>query len=292
MIKSMTGYGRGSFESNGRSFTVEIKSVNNRYLDVNIRLPKQINALEDNIRKYIASNISRGKIDVFINQDKFKDEDIVISVDEQIARAYYNSFLLLKEKFNLIDDISVSLLSKSPDVITVEKKDEDLTEVWETLSVALEDALDMLIDMRTKEGVKLSKDIEERIAYIKNYVKKIEERSFVVVDEYRIKIKQRVEEYLKDVEINEERLLNEVAFFSDKVNITEETVRLKSHLDQFVSNLNSTEPVGRKLDFLIQEMNRETNTIGSKTNDLSITNMVVEIKSELEKIREQIQNIE
>ncbi|QCX32210.1 YicC family protein [Caloramator sp. E03] len=292
MIKSMTGYGRGSFESDGRSFTVEIKSVNNRYLDINIRLPKQMNALEDNIRKFVSSRISRGKIDIFITQDKFKDDDIKINVDEQVARAYYNSFIFLKEKFNLIDDISVSLFSRFPDIITVEKKDEDLSEVWNTLRVALDAALSMLIDMRAKEGVKLSKDIIERINYIKSLVKKIEDRSIDVVEEYRMKIKQRIEEYLKDIDIDESRLLNEVAFFSDKVNITEETVRLYSHLDQFASSLNSLEPIGRKLDFLIQEMNRETNTIGSKTNDLYITNIVVDIKSELEKIREQIQNIE
>lgn len=292
MIKSMTGYGRGSIEENGRSFTVEIKSVNNRYLDINIRLPKQINALEDNIRKSISSKINRGKIDVYITQDKFNDEDIVIEVDEQLAKAYYNAFVLLKEKFNLIDDISVSLLSKSPDVIKVEKIEEDIEKVWNTLNIALDNALNMLIDMRTNEGLKLSKDIIERSNYIKDCVSKIEERSFIVVDDYRAKIRQRVEEYLKDVEVDEARLLNEVAFFSDKVNITEEIVRLNSHIDQLVSTLNSSEPSGRKLDFLMQEMNREANTIGSKTNDLSITNLVVEIKSELEKIREQIQNIE
>ncbi|SKA92464.1 TIGR00255 family protein [Caloramator quimbayensis] len=292
MIKSMTGYGRGSIEENGRSFTVEIKSVNNRYLDINIRLPRQINVLEDNIRKSISSKINRGKIDVYITQDKFSDEDLVIEVDEQLAKAYYNSFVLLKEKFNLIDDISVSLLSKSPDVIKVEKKEEDIEKVWNTLNGALDNALNMLIDMRTNEGLKLSKDIIERSNYIKECVGKIEERSYIVVDDYRAKVRQRVEEYLKDVEIDEARLLNEVAFFSDKVNITEEIVRLNSHIDQLINTLNSSEPVGRKLDFLMQEMNREANTIGSKTNDLSITNFVVEIKSELEKIREQIQNIE
>ncbi|MCX7884360.1 MAG: YicC family protein [Caloramator sp.] len=292
MIKSMTGYGRGSIEENGRSFTVEIKSVNNRYLDINIRLPKQINALEDNIRKSISSKINRGKIDVFITQDKFNDEDIVIEVDEQLAKAYYESFILLREKFNLVDDISVSLFSKFPDVIKVEKIEEDVEKVWDTLSIALDNALNMLIDMRTNEGLKLSKDIIERSNYIKECVTKIEKRSHIVVDEYREKVKQRVEEFLKGIEVDEARLLNEVAFFSDKVNITEEIVRLNSHIDQLISTLNSCEPVGRKLDFLMQEMNREANTIGSKTNDLAITNLVVEIKSELEKIREQIQNIE
>lgn len=292
MIKSMTGYGRGSTEEDGKAFNVEIKAVNNRYLDINIRLPKQIYALEDNIRKYIASRISRGKIDVYINQEKFGDDDISINVDEQLAKAYYDAFIMLRDRFNLKDDIAVSLLAKSPEVITVENKEEDLEKTWEILSRALDEALDMFIDMRSREGLKLSRDIQERCAFIHRLVLDIEERSPRVVEEYREKISQRVSEFLKDIELDQSRLLNEIAFFADKCNITEEIVRLKSHIDQFVNSLLSSEPVGRKLDFLIQEMNRETNTIGSKSNDLYITKLVVEIKSELEKIREQVQNIE
>ena len=292
MIKSMTGYGRGSTEEDGKAFNVEIKAVNNRYLDINIRLPKQIYALEDNIRKYIASRISRGKIDVYINQEKFSDDDISINVDEQLAKAYYDAFIMLRDRFNLKDDIAVSLLAKSPEVITVENKEEDLEKTWEILSRALDEALDMFIDMRSREGLKLSRDIQERCAFIHRLVLDIEERSPRVVEEYREKISQRVSEFLKDIELDQSRLLNEIAFFADKCNITEEIVRLKSHIDQFVNSLLSSEPVGRKLDFLIQEMNRETNTIGSKSNDLYITKLVVEIKSELEKIREQVQNIE
>lgn len=292
MIMSMTGYGRGSIEENGRSFVVEIKSVNNRYLDINVKLPKQISGLEDTVRKYVASKISRGKVDVYITQDKFSEDDIVINVDEQVAAAYYNAFLNLKKKFNLIDDITVSLLAKSPDVITVEKKEEDLEAVWITLGKALNSAVDMFVDMRVREGLKLSKDMLDRCNYIKENVLKIEERSPKITEEFREKIRQRVSEYLKEVEVDEARLLNEVAFFADKSNITEEIVRLKSHIEQFKNSFSGDEPVGRKLDFLIQEMNRETNTIGSKANDLYITNLVVEIKSELEKIREQVQNIE
>jgi uncharacterized protein (TIGR00255 family) len=292
MIKSMTGYGRGSIEENGRSFLVEIKSVNNRYLDINLRLPRQLNALEDNIRKYISSKLSRGKIDIYITQEKFSDDDIKITIDEQIAKAYYDAFTLLKEKFNLQDDISVSLLAKSNDVIVVNKKEDDIESIWNTLIRALDEAVNMLIDMRIKEGLKLSEDILNRCDIIRDMVSKIEARSPEMVKEFREKISSRIQEYLKDVEIDQGRLLNEVAFFADKCNLTEEIVRLYSHIDQLKNALQSSEPVGRKLDFLIQEMNRETNTIGSKSNDLYITNLVVDIKSEIEKIREQIQNIE
>ena len=292
MVNSMTGFGKGNLEENGRRFNVEIKSVNNRYLDLNIKLPRQLNELEDRVRKYIASRISRGKIDIYINQEKFNEEDINANVDEKVADAYYNAFVTLKEKFKLKDDITLSLLSRMPDVINVDKREDDIDEVWETLSKALDMAINMLVDMRLKEGLKLSKDIILRCDVILTKVLEIEKRSPEMVDEFREKILNRVKDYLKEVEVDEARLLNEVAFFSDKCNITEEIVRLKSHIEQFKNTFNLNEPTGRKLDFLIQEMNREINTIGSKSNDLTITNLVVEVKSELEKIREQIQNIE
>lgn len=292
MIKSMTGYGRGSIQENGRSFTVEIKSVNNRYLDVYIRLPRQISSLEDRIRKYVSARISRGKVDIYISQDKFSEDDIEINLDENVARAYYNSLCTLKDKFQLKDDITLSMLVDIPDVLKIEKKEEDKEEIWNAIIKAIDESLNMFVDMRSSEGLKLSKDISERCDFIQEKVLEIENKCPVVVDEYREKIKQRVSEYLKEIEIDESKLLNEVAFFSDKVNITEEIVRLKSHLVQMKKTLTLEEPVGRKLDFLIQEMNRETNTIGSKSSDLFITNLVVDIKSELEKIREQVQNIE
>ncbi|HBN27452.1 MAG TPA: YicC family protein, partial [Clostridiaceae bacterium] len=235
---------------------------------------------------------SRGKIDVFITQDKFKQEDIVINVDEQLAEAYYTAFESLKKKFNLKDEVSLMLLSKFQDIVTVEKKEEDLDATLNILLKAVDEAIKNLIDMRQVEGKRLESDILLRCDLISNYVEEIESRADSVVDEYREKIKQRVTEYLAEVELDEARLLNEVAFFADKSNITEEIVRLKSHLAQMKSTIILNEPVGKKLDFLVQEMNRETNTIGSKANDLSITNMVVNIKSEIEKIREQIQNIE
>lgn len=292
MIKSMTGYGRGCVKENGRSFTVEIKSVNNRYLDVYIRLQRQISALEDRIRKYVSTRISRGKVDIYISQDKFSEEDIEINLDENVARAYYNSLCTLKEKFKLKDDITLSMLVDIPDVLKIEKKEEDKEEIWKVIHKATDEALNMFVDMRSSEGLKLSKDISERCDFIQEKVVEIEEKCPVVVDEYRERIRERVSEYLKEIEIDESKLLNEVAFFSDKVNITEEIVRLKSHLVQMKKTLTIEEPVGRKLDFLIQEMNREINTIGSKSSDLFITNLVVDIKSELEKIREQVQNIE
>lgn len=292
MVNSMTGFGRGIVEENGRRFSVEIKSVNNRYLDLNIKLPRQLNELEDRVRKYIASRISRGKIDIYINQEKFNEEDISANVDEKVADAYYNALAALKKRFKLKDDITLSLMSRMPDVINVDKKEDDIDEVWETLLKALDMAINMLVDMRLKEGLKLSKDITLRCDVIYGKVLEIEKRSPEMVDEFRGKILLRVKDFLKEVEVDEARLLNEVAFFSDKCNITEEIVRLKSHIEQFKNAFNLDEPIGRKLDFLIQEMNREINTIGSKSNDLAITNLVVEVKSELEKIREQIQNIE
>ena len=292
MLSSMTGYGRGSVGENGRVFTVEMKSVNNRYLDINIRLPRQINALEDKIRKHISTKVSRGKIDVFINQDKFSEDDYKINVDENIAKAYYEAYSLLIKKFNLKDEVSLGLLANSNDVISVEKKEDDMDEIWNLLLVALDNAINMYVDMRINEGLKLSKDILLRCEFVKENLVKIDARSPEVVKEFREKIVTRVSDFLKDVGVDEARLLNEVAFYSDKSSITEEIVRLSSHIEQFQEAFKSNEPVGRKLDFLIQEMNRETNTIGSKANDLYITSIVVDIKSELEKIREQIQNIE
>jgi uncharacterized protein (TIGR00255 family) len=292
MLSSMTGYGSGTVEENGRIFSIEMKSVNNRYLDINIRLPRQINALEDKVRKHISSKVSRGKIDVFINQEKFNEDDFKINVDEKIAKAYYDAYSVLIEKFDLKGDVSLPLLANSNDVISVQKKDDDLEAVWKLLLRALEEAIDMFINMRINEGIKLGKDIMQRCDLIAGLLAKVEIRAPEVVKDFREKISTRVADFLKDVGVDEARLLNEVAFYADKTSITEEIVRLRSHIDQFKETFSSNEPVGRKLDFLVQEMNRETNTIGSKANDLYITGIVIDIKSEIEKIREQIQNIE
>lgn len=292
MIRSMTGFGRGELEEYGRSFTVEIKTVNHRYSDVSVRLPRQLSYFEDSIRKLVLKNISRGKIDIYISQDKFSEDDIQVSVDDTLASSYIKALYELRDKFKLEDDITVSIVSRYPDVISVTKREEDKEEIWNTLSSAIEISLRNLMDMRKIEGQKLAADILERQKHIKSVVEKIEERSPVVVQEYKAKLEDRIKEIAGDISIDESRLLTEVAIFADRCSITEEMVRLYSHLDQLVSILQENEPVGRKLDFLVQEMNREVNTIGSKANDIFISKYVVELKSEIEKIREQIQNIE
>lgn len=292
MIKSMTGFGRGEHEDSGRSFTVEIKTVNHRYSDINIKLPRQLSYLEDNIRKYILSHISRGKIDVYITQDKFSAEDVEVTVDEALAEAYVNALRSLKDKFQLIDDISVSVVSKLPDIINITKVEEEGEEVWNTLSIAIQKSLSNLLEMRKKEGQKLADDIIARKDYLKSIVQKIEERSPMVVQEYKEKLEERIKDISGNICIDETRLAAEVALFADRSSIAEEIVRLNSHFEQLQLILQEEGPVGRKLDFLVQEMNREINTIGSKASDLEITKHVVEVKSEIEKIREQIQNIE
>jgi uncharacterized protein (TIGR00255 family) len=292
MVKSMTGFGRGEYEENGRGYTVEIKSVNHRYSDVSIKMPRQMSYLEDDIRKYILQYISRGKIDVYIAQDKFSDEDVSITIDDALAGAYVRALNELKERYDLKDDISVISLAKIPDVLNISKVEEDKEKIWGTLKGALDISLNELIEMRKIEGQKLADDIIKRGKYIKTIVKRIEERSPEVVKDYKTKLEERIKEIAGDVDIDEMRIAQEVAIFADRSSITEEVVRMYSHLNQLELILSEDEPVGRKLDFLVQEMNREINTIGSKANDLDITKDVVEVKSEIEKIREQIQNIE
>ena len=288
----MTGYGKGYIEEDGRSFKIEIKAVNNRYLDLNIKLPKQISSLEDKIRRHVASRIYRGKIDMYITQDKFSQDDIVVNIDEMMADAYYDALKKIKDRYSIKDEISLSILSRFQDIITIDKREDDGEKIWNVLNKALDESITMLCKMRKEEGSRLSSDIQKRCDLIYNMVASIEKRSDVVVDEYRKKVQERIADFLGEVEVDEAKLINEVAFFADKSNITEEIVRLKSHLIQLKNTIVLDEPVGKKLDFLVQEMNRETNTIGSKSSDLDITNMVVDMKSEIEKIREQIQNIE
>ncbi|WP_069650204.1 YicC/YloC family endoribonuclease [Caloranaerobacter ferrireducens] len=293
MIKSMTGFGRGESRDNVRHFVVEIKSVNHRYNDIIIKMPKHLNYIEDRIRKHIKSKISRGRIEVYINLEYIDESGIKVQVDLPLAKSYKEAVENLNEKLYINDKITIDLIAKFPDVIRVEKKEDDEDEVWSCLKYGLEEALNKLIEMRIREGQELAKDIRLRAKNIIDIVKTIEARSPEVVLEYRNKLKNRIEELLGDsYELDESRLANEVAFFADKSNIDEEIVRLYSHVNQLVSTLDADVPVGRRLDFLIQEMNREANTIGSKASDIVITNKVVELKSEIEKIREQIQNIE
>lgn len=292
MIKSMTGFGRGEHEEFGRSYTVEVKSVNHRYSDISVKLPKQLSYLEDTIRKFVSDHISRGKVDVYITQNKYSEDEIRVTIDHALVSSYMKSLAELRDTYKLEDDITVSNVSRFPDLLTVDRVEDDKDKVWNTLSVAMEKSLDNLTEMRKVEGKKLFEDLTKRAAYIRSMVDEIKQRSPIVVQEYKTKLEERIKQLLGDVPVDEERLAQEVAIFADKSSITEEIVRLYSHIDQLLSIMNEDVPVGRKLDFLVQEMNREINTIGSKASDIIITRYVVDVKSEIEKIREQIQNIE
>ncbi|MBI6875065.1 YicC/YloC family endoribonuclease [Clostridium aciditolerans] len=292
MIKSMTGFGRGSVEQDGRSFVVEIKSVNHRYCDLNIKMPKSFLSFEDRIRKTVLEKISRGKVDVFITQNKQEKLGVKAVLDENLADSYVECLKKIKDKYDIKEGLSISLIAKFPDVIILKQEEEDMESIWGILSNPLKEAINLLVEMREKEGLKLKKDILSKCDYIKQSLDKIEKRSPFVVCEYKEKLNERLKELLQDYQVDENRIAMEVAIFGDKACIDEEIVRLNSHLVQLRETFNLDEPIGRKLDFILQEMNRETNTIGSKANDLEITNSVLNIKNEIEKIREQIQNIE
>ncbi|MCX8131008.1 MAG: YicC family protein [Clostridia bacterium] len=292
MIKSMTGFGRGEYQEEGKEFLVEIKTVNHRYSDIFVKMPRQISFLEDKVREIVGKSISRGKVDVYISYEDYSDDSKNVLFDEPLAKTYIKALETLREKYNLKDDITVSLVARFPDVLRVEKNEEDGEKIWLLLKKALEKAVESLLVMRQNEGKELKNNLLERANYIEEILKKITERSPNVVKEYRIKLENRLKELLEQQTVDESRMATEVAIFADRCSIDEEIVRLGSHISQLREALNMEQPVGRKLDFLIQEMNREINTIGSKANDLVITKHVVEIKSELEKVREQIQNIE
>ena len=292
MIKSMTGFGRGKSQADGMECLVEIKTVNHRYSDVYIKIPRQISFLEEKVREVVSKSISRGKADVFISFDDFSEDSKSILIDESLVKTYLNAVTHLRDKYDLQDDISVSLISKFPDVLKVEKVEQDEEKIWEVLSEALNSAMDSLIKMREIEGEGLKNSILEKTDFIENFIKEIGIRAPEVVKEYKCRLENRIKEILDQQVVDENRLATEVAIFADRCSIDEELVRLTSHIKQLRETLQTGQTVGRKLDFLIQEMNREINTIGSKANDLSITKYVVEVKSELEKIREQVQNIE
>ena len=292
MVKSMTGYGRGEAVLNGRSITVEVRSVNNRYLDCSVKMPRLYIFAEDSIKSRVQNSITRGKVDVFVTIDNIQGEQVVISVNQSVADSYYNALINLKERYELRDDISVSLLSRFQDVLLVEKSQEDVEAVAQDICTVLDAALADFTTMRQREGEKLAEDIRSRAATILQLLGNVETRSPQTVSEYRAKLQTRMQEVLANTQIDDSRILTEAAIFADKVAVDEETVRLHSHLDQLEEMLNSGVPVGRKLDFLIQEFNREANTIGSKCTDLEISKYVVDIKAEIEKIREQVQNVE
>ena len=292
MIKSMTGFGRGTMDEGGIGFVIEIKSVNHRYLDLNIKMPRSLNSLEDKIKKIITKKLSRGKIDVFITQNKAFGQNEIASLNTILADSYIKCLQDIKERYKLIDDISVSLIAKFPDVVQLEQQDTDVDKAWEVLATPLNNAVDDLVAMRIVEGEKLKEDILVRSQFIGDYVTKIEGKASTVVVNYRERLNSRIKELVKNVPVDENRIATEVAIYADKASIDEEIVRLRSHLYQVNENLALNEPVGRKLDFIVQEMNREANTIASKADDLDIVNFTLNIKSEIEKIREQIQNIE
>ena len=292
MVKSMTGYGRAEQTLHDRKITVELRSVNNRYLDCSVRMPRLYLFAEDAIKTKVQKSISRGKVDVFITLDASGAEQMNVSVNRPVADGYYSALKELAQTYGLQDDISVSLLSRFQDVLLVEKAEEDAEAVAQDICAVLDQALDDFDQMRTREGQRLADDITARAAAIENLVSIVEERSPQTVSEYRTRLENRMKEVLENTQIDPARILTEAAIFADKVAVDEETVRLRSHISQLREMLSKGGAIGRKLDFLIQEFNREANTIGSKCSDIEIARHVVDIKAEIEKIREQVQNIE
>ncbi|MCH5345191.1 MAG: YicC family protein [Acetatifactor sp.] len=292
MIKSMTGFGRSEVAENNRKFTVEIKSVNHRYLDVNIKMPKKFNYFESSIRGELKNYISRGKVDIFISYEDFGESTSSVRYNRALAEEYLKYLRQMAEEFGLDDDVRVSTLSKYPDVLTMEEQAEDEEELWKELQKAIEGAAKMFVETRVVEGEHLRDDLINKLDEMLKLVAFIEERSPQIIAEYRKRLEDRVRELLSDTAVDEGRLLTEVTIFADKVCVDEELVRLRSHIETVKKTLIEGGSIGRKLDFLAQEMNREANTILSKSNDLEISNCGIELKTEIEKVREQIQNIE
>ena len=291
-VKSMTGYGRGEHIAEERKFTVEMKSVNHRYNDMTIKLPRSLAGLEDKIKKRIMRDVFRGKTDVYISFETFSAADVDVKLNEALAAAYIEKLNLLEEKFSLSGGDKLELAAKFPDVITVEKAQQEEAVIWDALSPALEEAVEKFVAMRTVEGENLKQDILRKAERIKTLVAEVKERSPLVVVEYQEKLNNRLKELLEGVDVDPQRITTEVAVFADRGCVDEEVTRLESHLVQLRDILEGGGQVGRKLDFLIQEMNRESNTIASKANDIQIVKATIELKSEIEKIREQIQNLE
>ena len=292
MIKSMTGYGRARETLHGRDITVELRSVNNRYLDCTVKMPRMYIFAEDAIKAMVQKSVSRGKVDVFLTIDTTGADQAVVSVNTALAGEYLQGIRTLAAELNLPENVTAWDLSRLPDVLTVTKAEEDLEAVSADLCAVLEKAIEAYNAMREREGQKLAEDILGRLTTIEGLTAAVEERSPQTVAEYREKLLERMREVLGSATVDEGRLLTEAAIFADKVAVDEETVRLRSHLSQLRDMLQGSEPIGRKLDFLIQEVNRESNTIGSKCCDVEIARKVVDLKAEVEKIREQVQNIE
>ena len=292
MIKSMTGYGRAREMLNKRDITVEVRSVNNRYLDCTVKMPRMYTFAEDAIKQHVQQAVSRGKVDVFITVDASAADVAKVTVNEELAAQYAAALGILAGVCGTESRVTPEQLARFPDVLTVTKADEDLETVSADLCAVLDKALEAYNAMRTVEGAKLAEDIGSRLTNIENYTTQVEERSPQTVAEYRAKLTARMEEVLQSTTIDPQRILTEDAIYADKVAVDEETVRLRSHVAQLRTMLESDEPMGRKMDFLIQEVNRESNTIGSKCSDVSIAQVVVGLKAEVEKMREQVQNVE
>ena len=292
MIRSMTGFGRCEIQSGEKKFTVEMKGVNHRYQDVNIRMPKKLYFFETAIRSYLKKYIQRGKVDIFVTYEDLSEGQMSLKYNEALASEYLDYFRQMEEKFGLENDVRISALSRYPEVFTMEEQDVDEEEMWNGLREALDGACVQFVSARETEGEKLREDLIGKLDDMKAVVEKIEERSPQILSEYREKLEEKVKELLADTQIDESRIAAEVVLFADKICTDEEIVRLKSHIDHMKSTLQAGEGIGRKLDFIAQEMNREANTILSKANDLTVSNYGIDLKTEIEKVREQIQNIE
>ena len=293
MINSMTGFGRCESSDGDRKFTVEMKGVNHRYLDVNIRMPKKFNLFETAIRNLLKQSIQRGKVDIFVTYEDLSENQASLKYNEQLAGEYLSYFKQMEEKFSLGNDVRVSTLLRCPEVLIMEEQTMDEDELWNGLKKALSGAIRQFVETRAQEGDSLKEDILKKLSGIQKLVDYIEERSPQIVAEYREKLQNKVRELLSDTQIEEGRLAAEVVIFADKICTDEELVRLRSHVVHMKETLESKESgIGRKLDFIAQEMNREANTILSKANDLEVSNAGIDLKTEIEKVREQIQNIE
>ena len=291
MIKSMTGFGRYEYQTGSKKFTVELKGVNHRYLDVNIRMPKKFNFFETAIRTLLKQYALRGKVDIFITYEDNSESQAALKYNETLAAEYMRYFKQMEESFGIDNDIRVSTLAHCPEVLTMEEKPDDEDALWSGLKMALEGAFTQFVETRTTEGENLKKDILNKLSGMETLVGHAEERSPQIVEEYRKKLEDKIHELL-EMPVDENRMAAEVILYADKICTDEETVRLKSHISHMRDTLEETEGIGRKLDFIAQEMNREANTILSKANDLEVSNYAIGLKTEIEKIREQIQNIE
>ena len=291
-MKSMTGYGRAKIENDTREYIVEVKSVNHKYLDINIKLPKTLFCIEDKIRKVISNKISRGKIDVFVTYINYGIEGKTISINKDIAKMYIKEIEEIATENNIASGIRATEISKFPEVLNVIVDEEDEEKIWLELNKCKEKALDNFIEMRITEGEKIKEDLKQRLDEIDENINEIFKNSTGLVEEYVVKLRKRIQEILNTDVVDETRLAQEIVIYSDKTSIEEEITRIKSHIIQFKELLNSEGAIGKKADFIIQEMNREINTMGSKSGKFEITQLVIKIKTQIEDIREQIQNIE